>query len=101
MQLINEHVILLARYILLHIPYFLRYSWSKIYAIEHNFSISEIIRASKLRGRAVRAKISTPRKLSVAKVYENSFDTLIARRTADRSRQVMQLGSYTPRACSK
>ena len=77
------------------IPYFLKYSQSKIFAVEHNFCISEIIRASKFLGRAVSVKISTLRKLSIAKVYENLLDKLIARRgrTADRSRQVLQLGS--------
>ena len=51
-----------------NLPYFLKYSRSKIFADEHNLCISEIIRASKLRGWAVSAKINTPRKLSVAKV---------------------------------
>ena len=50
------------------ILYFLKYSRSKLYAVEHNLCISGIIRASKLRGSAVSAKINTPRKLSVAKV---------------------------------
>ena len=34
----------------MHIPYFLKYSRSKIFAVEHTLCISEIIRASKFRG---------------------------------------------------
>ena len=75
------------------VPYFLKYSWSKIFGVDHNLCISEIIGASKFRRWAVSATINTPQKLSVVKINENSLHKLIARRTADRSRQVLQLGS--------
>ena len=71
-------------------PYFLKYSQSKSFTVNHNLCISEIIRTSKLRGWAVSSKINTLRKLSVAKVYENLLHKLIAQRTADRSRQILQ-----------
>ena len=38
-------------------------------------------------------KINTPQKLSVEKVNKNFLDKLIAQQMADRSRQVLQLGS--------
>ena len=40
----------LAQSILGIVPYFLKYSRSKIFAVERNLCISEIIRASKFRG---------------------------------------------------
>ena len=61
-----------------HILYFLKYSQSKIFALERNLCISKIIHAPKLRGWAVSTKINTPQKLSTAKVNENSLDKLIA-----------------------
>ena len=48
-----------------YIPYFLKYSQSKMFVFEHNLCISEII---KLCGWSVSAKIKTLWKLSVAKV---------------------------------
>ena len=80
-------------------PWSTVYSRSKIFAVERSLCISEIICASKLCRWAVSAKIYTLRKLSVAKVNKNSPDKLIAWRTADCSRQVLQLGSWTLRAC--
>ena len=53
------------------LPYFLKYSRSKIFAVDRNLCSSEIIRASKFRGWVVSAKINTPRKLSIANVNES------------------------------
>ena len=53
-----------------YVPYFLKYSPSKIFAVDWNLCISEIIRTSKFRGWVVSEKIITLQKLSVTKVNE-------------------------------
>ena len=60
----------ISKTVLYTVPYFLKYSRNKIFAVGHNLCISEIIRASKFYGLALSAKINTPRKLSIAKVNE-------------------------------